>query len=60
MKHKRRNLARWNENRLRRLTHKLAQFDVSATKTSPFNDFSPESIARCRERRNALGTSRSV
>ncbi len=54
MKPKRRNLTRWQENRLRRLDYKLAEYEVSCTKTSPFYDFSPAAIKRCRARAHEL------
>ncbi len=54
MKPKRRNLTRWQTNRLRRIDYKLNSYDVSATKTSLFNDFSPVSIKRCLDRAHEL------
>ncbi len=54
MSTKRRNLTRWQANRLRRLEYKLDGYEVAAVKFSPFNDYSPGSIARCQKRAREL------
>ncbi len=57
MKPKRRNLTRWQANRLRRLEHKLSWIDRAralGTRPYPWNDASPESETHCRERANEL------
>ncbi len=56
MKPKRRNLTRWQENRLRRLVYKLDALPLlrSLSYGASMNDHSPESEARCRDRANEL------
>jgi hypothetical protein len=47
---KRRNLTRWQENRLRRLDAKIAR----AGRADGVCDMSPESVNRCRDRAHRL------
>lgn len=52
MKPKRRNLTRWQESRLRRLDAKLAS--PLTPVTAAYNDMTPESLTRCRDRAHEL------
>lgn len=55
MKPKRRNLTRWQENRLRRLDYKLKTYVSNPNGTAAlYTDCSDESMARCRDRAGEL------